>query len=375
MPELQNVFAQYIDAYAQSHRLSPEQWKVVWAIQNCRTVSLGGHVDECDHCGHTHISYNSCRNRHCPKCQTLTKERWIQAQKANLLQVGYFHVVFTLPEELNSIAYQNPKVVYKLLFKAASETLTELAADHTYLGAQIGLTAVLHTWGQNLMLHPHLHCIVPGGGLTPDGQWRNSRKKFFLPVKVLSRKFRGKFLYYLKRAGLAFHGSLEPLRDETRFREWMSSLYQKEWVVYCKPPFKTPAHVVEYLGRYTHRVAISNQRILRVGDGKVTFRWRDYRDGNRQKEMTLAAEDFIRRFLMHVLPKGFTRIRHYGLLSPRNRKSKLTLCRKLTKTKFQPVPKLSAVELFRQLTGKDFTLCPTCKVGHLMRAAPVPKTA
>lgn len=370
MPELQDILAQHADTYEQEHPLSLEQRKVVRAIQNCRTAALGGHVDECDHCGYTHISYNSCRNRHCPKCQTLTKERWIQAQKADLLQVGYFHVVFTLPQELNALAYQNPTVVYNLLFKAASETLMELAADRAYLGAQIGITAVLHTWGQNLMFHPHLHCIVPGGGLTPDGRWVNSRKKFFLPVKVLSRKFRGKFLYYLKRATLEFHGSLEPLREETHFREWMSDLYQKEWVVYCKPPFKTPAHVVEYLGRYTHRVAISNQRILRLEDGKVTFRWRDYRDGNRQKEMTLTVYEFIRRFLMHVLPKGFTRIRHYGLLSPRNRKTKLSLCRTLTKTKFTPVPKLSASELFIQLTGKDFTLCPSCETGRLMRASP-----
>ena len=283
--------------------------------------------------------------------------------------------MFTLPEELNPVAYQNPGVVYNLLFKATSETLMQLAADRTHLGAQIGFTAVLHTRGQNLTLHPHLHCIVPGGGLTAGGHWVNSRKKFFLPVKVLSRKFRGKFLFYLKRATLAFHGSLEPLRDEARFREWMSSLYRKEWVVYCKPPFKTPAHVVEYLGRYTHRVAISNQRILRADDEKVTFRWRDYRDGNRQKEMTLTADEFIRRFLMHVMPKGFTRIRHYGVLSSRNRNTKLSLCRTLTKTKCILVPKLSAVELFRQLTGKDFTVCPSCGVGHLMRAAPNSKSA
>lgn len=375
MPELQDILFQHAGAYAREHPLSLEQWKVVRAIQNCRTAALGGHVQECDHCGYTRISYNSCRNRHCPKCQTMAKERWIEAQKSNLLQVGYFHIVFTLPEALNSVTYQNPAVVYTLLFKAASETLTELAADRTYLGAQIGITAVLHTWGQNLMLHPHVHCIVPGGGLTPDGRWVNSRKKFFLPVKVLSRKFRGKFLCYLKQATLEFHGSLEPLRDEDKARKWMASLYQKEWVVYCKPPFRTPAHMVEYLGRYTHRVAISNHRIVGMEDDKVTFRWRDYRDGNRQKEMTLAAQEFIRRFLMHVLPKGFTRIRHYGLLSPRNRKMKLPLCRKLTKTKFTPVPKLSAIELLCQWTGKDVTVCPSCGTGHLMRAAPIPQTA
>lgn len=241
-----------------------------------------------------------------------------------------------------------------------------------YLGAQIGFTSILHTWGQNLMHHPHLHCIVPGGGLNASGKWVQSRKKFFIPVKVLSRKFRGKFLAYLKQAKLEFYGSIADLHDPERFNELMSSLYQKEWVVYCKPPFKNAGCVVEYLGRYTHRVAISNKRILKLEDGVVTFKWRNYKDSNKQKVMTLSADEFIRRFLIHVLPSGFTRIRHYGLLSPRNKATKLKLCKKLTNTPVKDLPKtkLSALDFLKKLMGKDVTLCPCCGVGHLSRASP-----
>ncbi len=372
MPELQDVFTQYGGAYHLAHPLSPEQRKVVRAIRNCRTAALGGHMDECDECGFMRVSYNSCRNRHCPKCQTLTKERWIEARKSDLLNVGYFHVVFTLPDLLNPVAYQNPRVVYGLLFKAAAETLSELAGDPKYLGAQIGLTAVLHTWGQNLTHHPHLHCIVPGGGLTTADTWVNSKKKFFIPVKVLSRKFRGKFLAYLKQAELQFYGSIVNLREEREFQNWLSALYEKEWIVYCKPPFKSAGQVVEYLGRYTHRVAISNNRIVQAQDGMVVFKWRDYKDNNQQKLMSLTANEFIRRFLVHVLPIGFMRIRHYGLLSPRNKSTKLTLCKRLTKTavRRKVTAKLPALELLEKLIGRDFTLCPCCRVGHLIRASP-----
>jgi hypothetical protein len=371
MPELQDIFVQYGEAYQAEHRLPPDQQKVVRAIRHCRTAALGGHVDECDECGFVRVSYNSCRNRHCPKCQTLTKERWIEARKDELLNVGYFHVVFTLPDLLNSVAYQNPETIYGLLLRAAAETLSELAADPKYLGAQIGFTGVLHTWGQNLMHHPHLHCIVPGGGLASNGKWVNSRKKFFIPVKVLSRKFRGKFLHYLKQPKLEFYGSIVHLQEQSQFQDWMSSLYQKEWVVYCKPPFKNAGHVVEYLGRYTHRVAISNQRIVNLEAGMVTFKWRDYKDNNQQKEMSLTADEFIRRFLIHVLPTGFTRIRHYGLLSSRNKATKLKLCKRLTKTAVRtaPLPKLSALDFLEKLTGTDFTVCPRCGIGHL-RASP-----
>jgi hypothetical protein len=372
MTELQDIFIQQGDAYLASHRLLPNQLKAMRSIRDCRTAALGAHIDECDQCGYVQISYNSCRNRHCPKCQTLTKERWITARKDDLLNVGYFHVVFTIPDDLNPVAYQNQAVVYKILFKAAAETLTELASDKKYLGAQIGITAVLHTWGQNLMHHPHIHCIVPGGGLDSYGRWTSSRKKFFIPVKVLSRKFRGKFLYYLKQADLEYHDAISHLNDSSLFNDLVSSLYQKEWVVYCKPPFKNGGRVVEYLGRYTHRVAISNNRILKFENGTVAFKWRDYRDGNKQKQMSLDADEFIRRFLIHVLPNRFTKIRHYGLLSPMNKATKLKLCKRLTNTPINDVPegRLSAIELLKLLTGRDVTLCPCCGVGHLVRSSP-----
>ncbi|MCQ6282868.1 IS91 family transposase [Bacillus sp. EB600] len=373
MTELQDIFAQYGESYRLNHRLLSNQLKVMRAIEVCRTSSLGGHVDTCDECGFMRISYNSCRNRHCPKCQTLNKERWIEARKDDLLNISYFHVVFTIPDLLNPVAYQNQKVIYDVLFKAAAETLSELAADKKYLGAQIGFTAILHTWGQNLTHHPHLHCIVTGGGLNSCGKWVNTRRKFFIPVKVLSKKFKGKFLYYLKQVKIEFHGSISYLQDPFKLRDWMSSLYQKEWVVYCKPPFKNAGYVVEYLGRYTHRVAISNHRIVKLEDGIVTFKWRDYKDSNKQKEMKVTADEFIRRFLIHVLPNGFTRIRHYGVLSPRNKATKLKLCKKLTNTKLNDTPKskLSTLDLLKKITGKDFTICPYCGVGHLSRASPV----
>lgn len=372
MLELQDVVSAYGDAYAASHPLNRAQRRVLHAIRTCRTAALGGHVDACDACGELKISYNSCRNRHCPKCQTLTKERWIAARKGDLLHVGYFHCVFTLPDVLNPIALQNPRVVYDMLFQATAETLTELAADPRYLGAQIGMTAILHTWGQNLLFHPPLHCVVPGGGLTPTGEWRGTSGRFFLPVKVLSRKFRGKFLALLQAAPLECFGELTALSDPTVFRTWLSALYQREWVVYCKPPFDHVGRVLEYLGRYTHRVAIANSRLVSLLDGQVTFRWRDYRDGNRSKLMTLDANEFLRRFLLHVLPPGFTRIRHYGILSPRN-KAKLRRCQRLTRT-LVPTPPLpdGALALLQQLTGRDYTLCTACGRGHLqpVRAAP-----
>ena len=372
-PELQDVFIEHSKAYLNNHVLYPWQLKAMYAISNCRTANLGGHLDRCDHCDYLHISYNSCRNRNCPKCQTLSKERWIEARKEDLLDTGYFHIVFTIPDSINPLAYQNPQIIYDILFKAAAETLKELAADKKYLGAEIGFSQVLHTWGQNLMHHPHIHCIIPGGGLSPAGRWINSRKKFFIPVKVIAKKFKGKFLYYLKKAPLEFYGSLEILRKGSDLQLFYSSLYQKKWVVYCKAPFKNAGYVVEYLGRYTHRVAISNNRILKLENGSVTFKWRDYRDNNKQKIMTLSAEEFIRRFLIHVLPTGFTKIRHYGFLSPRNKSTKLLLCKKLTFTAIpvSPKGKKSFVELILKLTGKDITICPRCGIGHLSRASPL----
>lgn len=359
MIEIQEIFKQFGGEYLDAHTLSPAQMKAFCAIQNCRTSTLGAHIDTCDECGFEKISYNSCRNRHCPKCQTVTREQWIDKQNQYLLNTGYFHVVFTLPEKLNAVMLRNQELAYKLFFKAVSETLLELCTDKKYLGARPGITAVLHTWGQNLSFHPHIHCIVTGGGLTPEVKWQSSRKKFFLPVKVLSRKFRGKFLFFLKQAGLPFD----------------SALYRDEWVVYCKPPFKNVSKVIEYLGRYTHRVAISNSRILGLKNGKITFSWRDYRDGNKKKTMTVTAQEFIRRFLLHVLPSGFRKIRHYGILASRDKTKKISLCRKLTRTKFKANIPATALERLQKMLGADFDRCPCCGIGHLARASPVKATA
>ncbi|SDM86418.1 IS91 family transposase [Acetanaerobacterium elongatum] len=355
MPEVQDILTQYGAAYRQGHKLSLVQLKAMNAIQNCRTAHLGGHMDYCPECGYTKPSYNSCRNRHCPKCQTLAKERWIDARKADLLDVSYFHVVFTVPQELNSLIHRNQRDCYNLLFRCVAETLQELAKDKKYLGATIGHTAILHTRGQSLCFHPHIHCIVPSGGLTALGRWQASRKKFFLPVRVLSRKFRGKFLALLN---LQF-----PDVDQNL----LNVCYRKEWVVYCKPPFKDAACVVEYLGRYTHRVAISNNRILKLENGVVTFKWRDYRDSSHWKEMTLSAEEFIRRFLMHVLPSSFTKIRHYGFLSSRGKQKKLRICKLQTGTKLIPKEKLSAEQLIQKLIGRKPSQCPRCGYSGLLR--------
>jgi len=358
--------------YRKNHPLPLNQLKTMNAIESCRTSVLGGHIDVCDSCGHERISYNSCRNRHCPKCQGLAKEQWLLERERDLLNIGYFHVVFTVPDSLNPIALQNQKVFYTILFKAASETLAELSRDPKYLGAEIGIISVLHTWGQNLMDHPHVHCIVPGGGLSFDGfRFLRSREKFFIPVRVLSRKYRGKFLAFLKEAyqdsELRFCGKLEPLSGKLKFQSLINALYQKEWVVYCKKPFKSPWHVLRYLGRYTHRVAISNQRIVSLQDGRVTFSWRDYKDKKRStKLMTLEASEFIRRFLLHVLPSRFVKIRHYGILSNRNRNRKLRLCQKLTLSKIRDTQKLSMVELLLKLTGLDLRVCPCCKQGRMI---------
>jgi ribosomal protein L32 len=372
--ELQDVFQQFGHLYRANHPLPLNQLKTMKAIESCRTSSQGGHIDECDSCGHERISYNSCRNRHCPKCQGLAKEQWLLERERDLLNIGYFHVVLTVPDSLNPLALQNQKVFYALLFKAASETLLELSRDPKYLGAEIGFISVLHTWGQNLMDHPHVHLIVPGGGLSFDGtRFVPSRKKFFIPVKVLSRKFKGKFLAFLKKAfqdgDLKFYGQIEHLSGKLKFHALIDSLYQKEWVVYCKKPFKSPWHVLRYLGRYTHRVAISNQRIVSLHNDRVSFQWRDYKDKNHNKVMMLEASEFIRRFLLHVLPSRFVKIRHYGILSNRNRNRKLRLCQKLTFSKSREVQKLSASELLLKLTGLDLRVCPSCGKGIMIHKA------
>ena len=355
--EVQDIFAAHFPAYAETHSLAPVQWKAARAIINCRTAALGAHIDTCDQCGFTRISYNSCRNRHCPKCQTFAKEEWVDKQRENLLNTHYFHVVFTVPSELNPAFLYHPREMYSLLFQAASETVLELCADKKYLGAKPGITAVLHTWGQNLSFHPHVHMIVTGGGLTGDNKWRKSKKKFFLPIRVLSAKFRGKFLALLK----------ENLPDTDR--AMLDVCYAQKWVVYCKPPFASAEKVISYLGRYTHRVAISNSRILSMQDGSVTFRWRDYADGNKMKIMTVTAEEFIRRFLLHILPSGFRKIRHYGIFSFRNKSARIALCRRLTNTPM-PAVQFSALDRLRRILGMDFNLCPCCKRGFLSRDSP-----
>jgi len=333
-PEVADVLREHGATYQASHGASADQRRVVSDLTRCRTAALGGHVSRCTECEHEEISYNSCRNRHCPKCQGTAAARWLEARESELLEVGYFHVVFTLPAEIGPLALQNRRVVYGLLFRAVSQTLRTIARDPRHLGAEIGILCVLHTWGQNLHHHPHVHCVVPGGGLSPDGdRWVPSRARFLLSVRVLRDHFRGCFLRHLDRAfrqdELEFHGELAWLAQQAQWRAWLRSLHRRRWVVYAKPPFGGPQQVLRYLARYTHRVAISNQRILSVDQGRVRFHWKDYRRGGARRVMTLEADEFVRRFLLHVLPKGFQRIRQYGFLANRVKSEKLVECRKL----------------------------------------------
>jgi hypothetical protein len=380
--ELADVFRRYGQAYRQKFAalMSTAQRRVMTAIQVCRTAVLGGHVEVCDRCGHQRIWYNSCSDRHCPKCQSLARAEWIQDRQAELLETDYFHVVFTVPEEIAAIALQNKRTVYGILFRATAETLQTIAADPKHLGAQIGFFAVLHTWGQNLLHHPHLHCVIPGGGLSPDStRWISCRPGFFLPVRVLSRLFRRLFLQHLEKAfdsgKLHWSGSLEKLADPSEFRSYLAPLKKAEWVVYAKPPFGGPQRVIDYVGRYTHRVAISNNRLLDIDNGRVRFLWKDYRHHNRQKTMTLPAEEFIRRFLVHVLPEGFQRIRYYGFLSNRQRKDKLALCRRLLEMPvLDPSDRQAADgqsihtdyrDRCQTLTGSSLRQCPICPEGRM----------
>src|SRR5207302_7745340 len=321
------------DAFIERSRkwISWKHIKVLLAIRRCRTAALGGHLDECTRCGHRAISYNSCRNRHCPKCQAGARDRWLAARRQELLPTRYVHVVFTLPRYLAPLVLQNKKVLYDLLFRTSAETLLEVARDPKHLGAEIGFFSVLHTWSQKLTAHPHVHCVVPAGGLSADHtRWIKPRYDFFLPVEVLSHVFRGKFHEALKRAfhdgKLNFHGDLKLLAQPKTFAAWLRPLFRNDWVVYSKRPFGGPEHVLRYLGRYTHRVAISNHRLVSFADGKVTFRWRDSAHSNAQKLMTLSLDEFLRRFLLHLLPEGFVRIRNFGFLANRKRATTLPLC-------------------------------------------------
>jgi len=341
------------------HWLRWAQLKVLLAIARCRTAALGGHIDECTRCGHRVISYNSCRNRHCPKCQTAARDRWIAARQKELLPTRYVHVVFTLPAPLAPLALQNKKLIYGLLLRTSAETLLEVARDPRHLGAEIGFFSVLHTWNQKLGVHPHVHCAIPAGGLSLDHtHWVKSQNRFFLPLKVLSRVFRGKFVAGLRQAfqngQLSFPGKLTFLAHHKTFSAWLRPLFRKDWVVYAKPPFGGPEYVLQYLGRYTHRVAISNHRLVSFTEGKVTFRWRDSAHNNEQKLLTLSLDDFLRRFLLHLLPKGFVRIRNFGFLANRRRATLLPLCFQLLGAAQGPQPEDDTSR------PNDLWHCPKC---------------
>jgi putative transposase/transposase-like zinc-binding protein len=370
--ELADIFRLHGPAYRQAHDLAWRQQRVMQAIETCRTPALGGVVEWCDHCQYTHIQYRSCRNRHCPKCQGLARETWLEQRHAELLPVEYFHVVFTLPAAIATLAFYNKETLYAILFRSTAETLLRVA--RTRLDVELGFFAVLHTWGQNLHFHPHLHCVVPGGGLSAAGtRWIPARRRFLLPVKVLSALFRRLFLEALEKAyaagELQFCAELRALADPQVFARWLMPLKTGNWVVYAKPPFGGPHYVLQYLGRYTHRVAISNRRLRSMENGQVSFDWKDYADrAQPHKIMTVPAQEFIRRFLQHTLPCGFQRIRYYGFLANRYRKQKLLLCAQLlTMPCLQLLPQATARALAAARTSSDPRRCPQCRIGLLCR--------
>src|SRR3954454_23672925 len=384
--EVAEVIRSCHDAFLQQYGtgLTPEQRRALDDLMACRTAALGGHVLECPECGHQEVAYNSCGNRHCPKCQATAAARWLEAQAADLLDTPYFHVVFSLPGALGPMALSNPRLIYGLLMRAAAQTLLEVAADPRHLGAEVGVLEVLHTWGQNLTLHPHVHCVVTGGGLAPDeSRWVAGRGDFFLPVRVLSRVFRGKFLSGLraafKRGKLRFPGDLAPSERSDRFNALLSEVVRTEWVVYAQAPFGGRAEtVLKYLARYTHKAAISNHRLVDLTDGRVSFGWKDYAHGGRQGIMTLESVEFVRRFLMHVLPSGFVRVRHYGLLANRHRQEKLARCRELIglavtpqadTAPSEPDPVLATVP---ETTVTPTRVCPRCGAGRVFGVGEFP---
>jgi hypothetical protein len=369
-PRVGDIFREHSQSFREHYKLSSRQMKVFYALKNCRTAALGGHVDKCSECGHTRISYNSCRDRHCPQCQGLKTARWVDKLAGDLLPVAHFHVVFTIPALLNPIVLANPRCLYSLLFKAASQTIITLCKDPKHLGSLTGLVAVLHTWGQNLMSHPHLHCIVPAGGWN-DGQvkWNPSSQKFFIPVKVMSKMFRGKFLALLKKEYADGHLELSgEFNHRAGFKCLVSDLYEKQWVVYCKKPFKNTGQIIQYLGRYSHRVAITNRRILDANSDQVTFRVKDYKDRSKIKTLSLHPEEFIRRFLLHVLPAGFCKIRYYGLFACRNRTPVLLNCKKaigFARYKSR-LTGMNWVQTLMALTGSNMYVCPECQKGKMV---------
>jgi Putative transposase/Transposase zinc-binding domain len=376
--ELADIFRRHGGEFRQQHPLSVQQGRVMRAIELCRTAALGGHVDQCGHCQFTATNYNSCRNRHCPKCQFGERHDWVQARQDELLPVPYFHVVFTLPHQLAPLALQNPAVLYGLLLRISADTMLSVAADPKHLAARLGLISVLHTWGQNPLHHPHVHMVVPGGGISLDSQrWAPCRSpRFLLPVKVLSARFGQLFLAAFWKAfaagQLRFHGQLQRLGDRAALQRYLAPIRRSKWVVYAKPPFGGPLQVLRYLGRYTHRIAISNQRLLKLADSQVTFQWKDYRAGPTAKGvMTLHVHEFIRRFLLHVLPAGFQRIRHYGLLANRFLAANLNLCRQLLAAQplgpILPTPAQITASPVIPAPLPHLPLCPHCRVGSMIR--------
>lgn len=384
--EVADIFRTHGARYRAQNGLPFHQLKLMHDVESCRTAALGGHVERCGHCAEERISYNSCCNRHCPKCQNPARTKWVECRKGELLPVDYHHVVFTIPEQLNDLVLRNKPQLYKILFTASAATLQTIAADPRHLGAQIGFFSVLHSWGQNLLFHPHIHCVATGGGISPDGtRWVSAKPGFFLPVRVLSRLFRRLFLEALedafRRNLLGFPGKIGALRESAAFFELTASLRRTEWVVYSKPPFGGPHRVLEYLGRYTHRVALDNRRILKVHNGEVTFQFKQYRsaDAHKSRTMTLTADEFIRRFLLHSLPPGLPRIRHYGLFAGRTKKRNLVRCRELLEV---PAESLlpSAVQIQTALSPlvETFRHCSVCLIGSMVRIAriaPLPQNS
>ena len=382
-PELADIFRTYGNQYRDKNAVSAQQYKVMKRIEICRTAALGGHVEACDNCGHTQNAYNSCRDRHCPKCQTMVKEKWLNNRKAELLPCPYFHNVFTLPHELNSLIMVNKRIMLALLFTAVKETLQVFARDPQWrIEGQLGFISVLHTWNQKLMDHFHLHCIIPAGALSFDrNKWIGASRKYLFRVQSLAKEFQRRYLNKLEKAyrknTLSFNGRAERYRDEKQFLKLLSVLWDKQWITYAKQPFGGPEQVLEYLGRYTHRVAITNNRIVAIDDGRVTFNYRDRSDENKEKEFTIGAHEFIRRFLLHVLPRGFTKIRYYGFLAHANKKTCIELIRMLINATTAYVQKLveSAQEMMLRLAGIHIGCCPQCGKGKLVYLRPIAGSA
>jgi hypothetical protein len=376
---IQDIFQEYYDAAIAQYPVDSFTQKAASAIIKCKTAALGANTSICLDCHQVDVHYNSCRNRHCPCCQGLVKEKWIDKRKSEVIDAPYFHVVFTVPEELNPVIYANKKVLYTLLYKASADTLMELAQDKKYLNASIGFMSILHTWGQSLNFHPHIHSIVLGGGLTKDLKFKTAKDNFLFPIHVVSKLFRGKFMAALKKLyktdKLIFSGSSLTFQHPDEFQKLVDLLYAKEWIPHIKETFKGAQNVIEYLGRYTHRIAISNSRILEVNDNGITFRVKDYKKQGMQSQVTLTPAEFIRRFLMHILPKGFIKIRHYGILSNRSKKVKLKICRNLIKRNY-PKPLLAgltAAQMILKLFGVDIDKCPKCASSHFRKAILIPK--